>query len=158
MKRAAVIDPTGWYRYSLYREWDASQPRLGFVMLNPNRADAAIEDPTIRRCIGFAQAWGYGSLEVVNLFAYRVAHPPLLKQALDPIGPDNDAHLLTIGQRVERVILAWGNWGRLYGRDRCVERQLRSLGPLYCLGTTRSGQPLHPLYLRKTIVPQPWVG
>jgi hypothetical protein len=30
-------------------------PRLGFIMLNPSTADAAVNDQTIRKCIGFAK-------------------------------------------------------------------------------------------------------
>ena len=76
MQGGAVI--TGDYRYLLWREWnsDRAVPRLqrdrqtvSFIMLNPSRADAEVNDPTITRCINFALSWGYGRLEVVNLFA-----------------------------------------------------------------------------------------
>src|SRR5207237_5457574 len=59
------------YRYRLWRRWDAARPVVAFVMVNPSTADAGRDDPTIRRCIGFARSWGYGRLEVVDLFAYR---------------------------------------------------------------------------------------
>ena len=61
---------------------------------DPSRADAEINDPTITRCINFARSWGYGRLEVVNLFAYRTSKPFLLKQAAEPIGKDNDRFIL----------------------------------------------------------------
>lgn len=67
MQGGAVI--TGDYRYLLWREWDISNKTVSFIMLNPSRADAQINDPTITRCINFALSWGYGRLEVVNLFA-----------------------------------------------------------------------------------------
>jgi len=70
LNQGAVIDPTGDYRYSLWRVWHPKASRVAFIMLNPSQADATVDDPTIRRCIGFAQRWGYGSLEAVNLFAY----------------------------------------------------------------------------------------
>ena len=57
-------------------------------MLNPNSADASLNDPTITRCINFAKSWGYGRLEVVNLFAYRTSKPSLLKQAAEPTSTD----------------------------------------------------------------------
>lgn len=144
----AIFDPTGTYRYLLKRSWSCA-PQIGFVMLNPNRADATIDDPTIRRCVGFAKSWGYGGLEVVNLFAYRAKTPTLLKQAADPVGPDNDHYLLTLTERVETIVLAWGNWGALRGRDRAVIELLNSHQALYCLGTTQTGQPRHPLYLKR---------
>lgn len=149
---SATFDSTGAYRYLLERSWSDS-PRLGFIMLNPNRADATIDDPTIRRCVRFAKSWGYGGLEVVNLFAYRAKTPTLLKQVEDPIGVENDHYLARLPQRVDSIVLAWGNWGRLQGRDRAVIQLLSSQQILYCLGTTKLGQPRHPLYLKSSTLP-----
>ncbi len=78
MRMSAKFDPSMNYRYSLAREWNSNAPRIGFVMLNPSTADATSNDPTIRRCINFARFWGYGAIEVVNLFAYRASHPAQL--------------------------------------------------------------------------------
>lgn len=142
----AVFDPSGNYRYLLWRTWQADAPRLTFVMLNPSTADADRSDPTIRRCLQFAQDWGYGSLRVVNLFGFKATHPRLLQQATDPIGSDNDRHLLAAVQQADRAIIAWGNWGALAERDRAVLSLIQNYG-LYCLGVNRSGQPKHPLYL-----------
>lgn len=117
-------------------------------MLNPNRADEVSDDPTIRRCIGFAKSWGFGGLEVANLFAYRAKTPSLLRQVEDPIGQENDRAILKLTERVETIVLAWGNWGTLKGRDRGVIQLLNSHPTLYCLGITKLGQPRHPLYLK----------
>lgn len=65
----------GDYRYLLTREWDSQGKIVTFIMLNPSRADALLNDPTITRCLNFARSWGYGRLEVVNLFAYRTPQP-----------------------------------------------------------------------------------
>ena len=147
----ATIDPTGQYRYSLWRQWD-DRPQITFIMLNPSTADANTNDATIRRCIGFARAWGYGRLEVVNLFAYRTTHPRSLMQIEDAIGPDNDRHLLQASQQAQKVILAWGNWGRLHDRHQQVlqllqGQLLQSQSFLYHFGITQAGYPRHPLYL-----------
>jgi hypothetical protein len=152
MKSGAEIE--GNYRYSLWRSWDDQKPHIGFVMLNPSRADAVVNDPTIRRCLGFAQTWGYGGLEVVNLFGYRTASPIELRQANDPIGTKNDRYLATLPERVDRILLAWGNWGYLLERDRQVLELLGDRLPLYCLGTTKTQQPKHPLYLKSTVIPK----
>ncbi len=148
MQSGAIFDDSRHYRYSLWRSWSES-PKVGFVMLNPNQADATVNDPTIRRCIGFVQDWGYGGLEVVNLFAYRAKSPPLLKHIEDPIGEDNDRYLFSLSDRVDMIILAWGNWGTLRGRDRAVNKRLSSQKTIYCLGITKTGQPRHPLYLKR---------
>ncbi len=149
VKTGAIFDLTEQYRYVLWREWDSTMLRVGFVMLNPSQADAIADDPTIRRCIGFARAWGYGALEVVNLFAYRTAFPKFLRQVSDPVGSDNDLHLEQFARRVDRIVLAWGNWGSLYGRDRAVLEQLMACKSLYCFGLTKNQQPRHPLYLKR---------
>lgn len=147
----ATFDPTGQYRYSLWRVWDLDAPRVAFVMLNPSTADAERNDPTIRRCIGLANAWGYGGLEVVNLFAYRATRPQVLKQATDPVGREGDRALLAAASRADQILLAWGNWGSLYERDRAVLALLSGY-PLYCLGLTQQQQPRHPLYASRGVI------
>ena len=148
MQKGATLDPTGRYRYLLWRQWAADRPAVGFVMLNPSTADAIADDPTIRRCLRFAQSWGKGSLWIVNLFAYRTPKPQHLRQVADPIGPDNDRYLLKTQQQVQTLVAAWGNWGNLQNRDRTVLQLLQKKGRLYCLGITQRQQPRHPLYLR----------
>ena len=123
-------------------------------MLNPNSADAEINVPTITRCIKFAQSWGYGRLEVVNLFAYRTPHPSLLKQAAEPIGRDNDRYILESVEESDRVILAWGNHGTWKKQDLYVLQLLKSYTHQNSLGITKKGCPCHPLYLRRTTEPQ----
>ena len=145
---------TGDYRYLLWREWNSQSKTVSFIMLNPSRADAEINDPTITRCINFARSWGYGRLEVVNLFAYRTSKPFLLKQAAEPIGSDNDRYILEAVRRSDRVILAWGNHGTWRKQDLYVLQLLKTYNHIYSLGITKRGCPRHPLYLRSTISPQ----
>jgi hypothetical protein len=87
-------------------------------MLNPSKADANIDDPTLRRCINFAKSWDFGSLIVVNLFAYRSASPLDLRQVDDPIGKQNDRYLKKAIKSADQVVVAWGNNGKLMQRDR----------------------------------------
>ena len=157
MQRGAIVDPTGCYRYRLWRSWAASQARLVFVMLNPSTADAHHDDPTLRRCLGFAQRWSYGHLDVVNLFAWRATDPYALRQAVDPVGAENDRHLLQTADRGDAIILAWGNGGAWNDRGQQVLTLLHQLEkPLYCLGKTRQQQPRHPLYLKTQTPLIPW--
>ena len=123
-------------------------------MLNPSRADAQINDPTITRCINFASSWGYGRLEVVNLFAYRTPKPTLLKQAAEPIGKDNDRYIIESVSKSDRIILAWGNHGLWRKQDIYTLELLKNYTHLYSLGITKRGCPRHPLYLRRTVEPQ----
>jgi hypothetical protein len=156
MDRWASFDPTGHYRYSLGRRWGTT-PTLAIIMLNPSRADGSVDDPTIRRCMGLAQGWGFGAIAVVNLFAYRSPHPRELRQVDDPIGPENDAALAETAHQADQILLAWGNWGSLGGRDRTVLELLRSHHPkCRCLGQNLTGQPRHPLYVSRSISLRPW--
>ncbi len=150
----AVFSPCGRYRYKLWRVWDPARP-LGcvmFLMLNPSTATDAEDDPTIRRCSGYARSWGYGGLYVGNLFAYRATDPTELRRAADPVGPDNDRALLEMVAQCGLVVAAWGSHGTRYGRR--VQEVLNLVEqPLYCLRPLRSGQPAHPLRQRKDIGP-----
>jgi hypothetical protein len=143
----AVFDLSGKYRYTLWRVWRTDAPRATFIMLNPSTADAYKNDSTITRCIAFASTWNFGSLEVVNLFAYRATHPRELFNADDPIGPENDSYLLRAIARSSCIVAAWGTKGTLLGRDLQV---LQLLGCCHasCLGLTKEGHPRHPLYLK----------
>ena len=107
----AEFSACGRYRYWLERRWSADSPAV-FVMLNPSTADAKIDDPTIRRCMGFAKREGHGGLVVVNLFGWRSSDPRQLVLADDPVGPGNTRAIgeaLLMGATTSgRVICAWG--------------------------------------------------
>lgn len=148
----AVIDGSGCYRYSLWREWDVNAPRVVFVLLNPSTADGTHDDPTIRRCIHFARSWRYGSLEVVNLFAYRATDPTVLRSVADPVGPENDRFVVAAHHRARTTVAAWGNHGTLLNRDQSMLRLLSEDRRVYCLGLTKAGQPRHVLYVRGSML------
>jgi hypothetical protein len=116
-----------------------------FIGLNPSTADAIEEDPTIRRCIRFAQDRGYGRLAVANLFARRTPRPAVLRRKSKPVGRYNNRWLLRLAAEADVCVAAWGNSGRHLGRDAEV---VALLGDLKCLGVTKAGAPRHPLYLR----------
>lgn len=120
-----------------------------FIGLNPSTADETKDDPTIRRCIGFARVREASGLVMANLFAYRATDPYIMRQADDPIGPDNDSWLTFLALRATYVIAAWGVHGSFQGRDQEVLKLLAGKRiKVSCLGTTKAGLPRHPLYLR----------
>ena len=147
----ADFSECGRYRYKLWRLWDDTRPDVMFIMLNPSTADATADDPTIRRCIGFARAWGYGGVRVGNLFAWRTPYPQALRSALDPIGRENDGALCELAEGAALVVAAWGVHGMWLARARTVRQ--RFTRPLHALGITKSGEPAHPLRLRRTCTP-----
>jgi hypothetical protein len=150
MMKGATISECGKYRYKLWRIWDCDKPCVLFIMLNPSTADALEDDPTIRRCINFAKSWGYGGLYVGNLFAYRSTDPKELKRVDDPIGIQNSANIYEMFTNCDKVICAWGD-------DKMVRlSSVANIIPerhLYYLDKCKSGNPKHPLYLKKDLKP-----
>ncbi|RWO57153.1 DUF1643 domain-containing protein [Mesorhizobium sp.] len=177
LSKGADLSRCGKYRYRLWREWrlhpepaqwemwtdesrkpllDGAGQQLGepkacvFIMLNPSTAGGEEDDPTIRRCVGFARAWGYDRLEVLNLFAYRATDPKALLSLNhddDPVGESNlSAFNRVLGLPVGIVICAWGAHGGHLGQD---ETAIGWLGShrRFALGLTKGGHPKHPLYL-----------
>ena len=153
----AVISPCGRYRYRLSRHWLGGSGRVCFIMLNPSTADATKDDPTIRRCIGFARDWGYSGLDVVNKWAFRTPSPLALARELHAQssnimvrGPENDDHIHTVASASDLIVVAWGACQYPLNRAAAIRKIIGPLGkPVKCFGLTDKGQPRHPLYLPK---------
>lgn len=153
----ASISRDSLYRYALWREMKDGEGTVLFIMLNPSTADAKQDDPTIRRCIGFATYWGYKTLAVGNLFAYRATDPRVLTRSRqDTIGPYNDRWLSDLALNADLVIAAWGANKAAKGRDREVLSRLRWVPRLEALGVTADGSPKHPLYVAGHTTPVPY--
>ena len=164
------------YRFSLTRQIDdRDDTAMMFIMLNPSTADETTDDPTIRRCMGFAHRWGYSWMHVTNLFPFRATSPKELHvRAYDhDIQRQNLARIAHIGLTASIIVAAWGNHGALHGEGHRVLKalinspsyrindydsefiDLNSSSPIsfgspfnmYHLGLTKHGQPKHPLYL-----------
>lgn len=156
VERAAEISSDGLYRYWLRRKWGPG-PTCLWIMLNPSTADAEIDDPTIRRIVGFSHDWGYGQAVVVNLFAFRATEPALMFRADDPVGPLNEDHIARAVRSSARVVAAWGERGAATLQETRVLTLLRDIGieTVWCVGKTNEDRaPRHPLYVRKTQQPE----
>lgn len=150
ISRSAILSADGAYRYELVRVWNEELPRLAWVCLNPSTADGNADDATVRRCVGFAKAWGFGSIVVVNLFAFRATDPAIMRAAPAPIGPENDDRIIAAMAGAERVVAAWGDGaGRRCGRATDVLQLLAARSDVWCLGTTKTGAPKHPARLAR---------
>lgn len=153
----AVLSDGGRYRYHLWRQLGEAESlqRVLFVMLNPSTADHRDDDPTIRKCLGFAKRWGFDRFDVANLFAWRATDPRNLRRAQDDgqdiVGPENRQHLIALARRATRIVVAWGaNAKRWKPYSYSVCQALLDHGrehALWCLGTTAAGLPCHPLML-----------
>ena len=151
-KKEAVLSDCKKYRYMLRRAWDRTKPACLFIGLNPSTADATVDDPTIRRCVGFADSWGYGELVVGNLYAFRATKPKDMFNQDDPVGPLNDLWLKKMGLSCGIIIAAWGANGALSVRGWDVKKLMPA--QMYHLGLTKAGQPKHPLYLKADTQPE----
>jgi hypothetical protein len=82
-----------------------------------------------------------------------------LLEAADPIGPDNDAHIIEMAKNAGIVVFAYGK----------RHKTLRSRGPglakllinkarvkPHVLGLTKDSTPKHPLYLKLNLRPFAW--
>lgn len=174
MNRDAVISSDGLYRYRLDRDWRTpldrelnarSRGAVLFVMLNPSTADAQTDDPTIRRCVDFAQRWGHDRLIVCNLFALRATDPRALELTkFDPTGPLNGETIHRASTEATRVVFAWGASGAalgerfLFARDQAVKMATFDcpVDPEIIGPPTKDGHPRHPLYLSANEALRPW--
>lgn len=150
----AYFSPCRTWRYSLTRELapQTGEGTIAFIGLNPSTADESRDDPTIRRCIGFARRWGFARLVVLNLFAFRATRPTALLAADDPVGPENDSTITGVLGSADLVVCAWGAFPN-GGRSADV---LELVAAPHCLGVTKKGSPRHPLYARASAGPLPW--
>jgi len=147
IKKGAILSDDRKHRFILTRTWDADRPQVLFIGVNPSTADENNDDPTIRRCIGFAKRWDFGGLMMANLFSIRATDPKEMKASDEPNLEINDLWLKNAATKCSFVVAAWGNHGKHLNRDKEVRELMRVYEvPLFCFGITKSKQPLHPLY------------
>lgn len=167
----AYLSADGVYRYRLWRHWgDGCMGVVTFLMLNPSTADGHVDDPTIRKCVGFARRWRCHGIRVVNLFALRSAKPRGLLDHVDPFGQDNDEHLRAVLRQrrasdtpADLIVCAWGSCGNAAVKrlvrtrlDDLRDRDVFGRRELHCLGRAEDGSPRHPLMLAYETPLEPW--
>ncbi|MAJ43211.1 MAG: hypothetical protein CMF96_00515 [Candidatus Marinimicrobia bacterium] len=150
VKSDAIFSDDRIHRYTLWRIWNKELPKVLFIGLNPSTATETKNDPTIRRCMGYAKYWGYGGYIMGNIFAFRSTNPAKLRNTSDPIGPKNDYWLKRLYEEADLTIAAWGTNGKYMNRGNQV---LELFSNLKCLRITKNGYPSHPLYLPKNLKP-----
>ncbi len=154
------------HRYRLWRLTGllSRERRCTFLMLNPSRANEIENDATLRRCVHYARDWGYGRIDIVNLFSFVTPYPADLRAA-EPadLGMLGEHRLVNERHIVEAcdgafVVCAWGANGSFIGRDMAVVRLLKERKvPLHVLGFTKRHMPRHPLRQRADLTPSPWL-
>lgn len=129
-----------------------------FIGLNPSTADETTDDPTLKKCMKFAQRWGFGAMCMTNIFAWRATDPDVMKGQSDPVGPDNDKWLKEVADRAGLIIAAWGKHGDHMQRDLEVLHDLLKGRKLHCLKLNDDGSPQHPLYISSLQEPIDYFG
>ncbi|MBW0001533.1 MAG: DUF1643 domain-containing protein [Verrucomicrobia bacterium] len=157
------FSPCRRYRYTLTHDVadlfsaPSGHGYVAWIGLNPSRADESRLDPTLWRVRAYTNRFGFRAFKMLNLFAYRAPDPRVLKRAADPVGPENDHHLLEVCRQAALVVCCWGAGGQYRDRDRAVIELLRGI-PLHALALSKMGHPRHPLYLKGTCWPMPFAG
>ena len=152
----AVLSDCRNYRYTLSRIWDEERPLVAFIMLNPSTANHEVDDPTIKRCMGFARSWEFGGIMVGNLFAFRTPSPKALAANGYHVGEHDDQYLRALIARCDEVVVGWGAL-KAKARPRALA-VLEMIDSPKCLDTTKRGDPRHPLYVRGSTQLKPYQG
>jgi hypothetical protein len=171
VQSSAVLSDDRVYRYVLRRIWDADTAPLLVIGMNPSTADESADDPTIRRCVGFARRWGYGGLLMGNLFAWRSTDPTGLpslhnhdgRSPVGEFGPwergvrqsVNNVWLKCMAEQAGMTLAAWGAIKMPVGWECRPEDVKVLLGSMHTLGLTKEGHPRHPLYASSALTPTP---
>lgn len=150
---SAEFSPDETYRYTLTRQWDSGK-RVAWLMFNPSTATLTLDDPTIRKCIGFSKRWGYARLVILNLYAIRSTDPRAVKRmGFSAIGPENNFWIEKSLEDCEELICSWGCSqhvpdinARVATVKSMIEKNYPNL-PMRCLGYKKDGHPRHPLMI-----------
>lgn len=152
----AVFSPDQRYRYTLSRRLGfLGEGTVLFVGLNPSTATAETNDRTIRRCMGFSQAWGFQVMLMGNIYAFRSTDPAKLPAEPDCVGEENAHYLALMLAAATKVIAAWGGY-RLGPEGLELTQLVAASGKSFSLGRNDDGTPCHPLYLSKKTELVPW--
>jgi hypothetical protein len=160
MTGRAEFSACGRYRRTLFRSWgrdqlsflnvEQAQGSVLFIGMNPSTADAYVDDPTIRREIGFAKSIGFLELVKCNIGDYRATNPRDLPTDGSACTAENLKAIEAEARLASLVIMAHGVPPaplRLAAQQ--VTFMLTDLLGLnlFCFGKTKEGFPKHPLYL-----------
>lgn len=154
----AVFSPDGRLRYALVCHWgkgEGEHETVNFIMCNPSTDNDVNNDQTIRRCVDFAQRWGYHRLIVTNVSPFRSRWPSDLQSAVlsSQEWATNDRYIHEAAAASSLVVVSWGP-------DAPRGMVARALGmldgiPLHCLGVNDHYSPKHPLHVPGTQLPEP---
>ncbi|MFL0557359.1 MULTISPECIES: DUF1643 domain-containing protein [Paenibacillus] len=103
-----IFSNTRKHRYLLERVWDDKKKKATIIMINPSFADELKTDLTVCKLMNFLIDNEFGSLRIVNLYAFISTDPSYLTNNKDAVGDLNDQYILESINDVDLVIIAWG--------------------------------------------------
>ncbi len=167
--RTAVFHRNG-CRLLLSRIWgNPNSPRPLAIGHNPSTANHLVDDPSSRRLIHFFKAWGYSGYDLANFYPFMTSSPDACRamlvsdttewsaDAVRNAQRENHRELADHAKRAPMILACWGDLVRTPSHVMRMIEHLKAArgGPLelYCLGTTASGNPKHPMARGRSRVP-----
>lgn len=146
IKSKAILSDDELYRYKLCRIWDENKPKATIIMLNPSKADTLITDRTVMNVTNYLIENNYGSVKVVNLFAFRATDPKFLKQRDEKQEALNSDYLKEAFFDSDVIIVAWvRDKDKYVTRKREVEKLLLEFkGKIKCFEDGSGKKLRHP--------------
>jgi hypothetical protein len=167
IRRGAVFARDRTLRLTLTRRW-ADGTLCCFIGHNPSTADHEIDDPTVRRWMHFARAWGYGGFIAVNLYPIRATDPAQARRWADweNNGPDWCArddiqhNMEIVATAAKEAALVVACWGAIATDENYIEALIEEIvcgnepwPDVHVFGLTSGGAPIHPMARGKHRVP-----
>lgn len=142
----AIFSDDRRYRYALWRIQNPTKPLLGAVCLNPSKAGALMNDPTVIRFIArtsnmFAM---FGGFILTNLHGLVSTDPDALLDNPNAVGDLNDYYIKQMVSLTTCQLCGWGSFKPVFKRAPIVYKMLSN--PV-CFEVNADGQPKHPLYV-----------
>lgn len=153
-KTTATFSDDRRHRLTLSQVW-GDGPRQMFLLMNPSGADEDFADMTLAKTGAMSLEQGFGGQIIGNSSTYRATDNGRLLNVDDPVHPGNRDALIQMARQADRIVIAHGHLPRPLQKhaDQSVE-WIRSVGkPLFVLGLSRDGVPVHPLARGKAFVP-----
>lgn len=151
---AAAFDGST-HRLWLSRKVADTGPVGLIIGLNPSKAGATDDDHTIRKEKVFSRNWGWSGFWKLNLFTVIETDSRKLRDFdyATAVGAHGSEVLENFLPHAAAVVVCWGSAVPKHMRHRipsvCARvRYLKAPGAMvFCFGTSKEGQPMHPLRL-----------
>lgn len=149
---SAIISDCGKYRYRLERTVALQGITVAWFGINPSTANGDMDDATIRKMVGFSRKLGAKTMIVGNCIPFRATDVSKIGKCSEEAMLLNYHHCAEIIRDSAVVIPCWGAIRKvaphLRGAVVVTKMQIvESHTQVLCLGTTKCGNPKHPLML-----------